>query len=376
MRISSIDIWEVAVPCRPDRVNSPDWGDDYWENMSRFIIRINTDEGISGIGESYRGVSEGAVRDAARRLTGLDPMQLCWQDLPLQSEMGALLVGWDSKKYPARPYELRGGQSPAYDAYEIAIFDLVGKALGVPVHRLLGSAYRDRVPLDYWIGRRSPEDCARKAREAKELGYSGLKMKNAIEDPTIEQVSAMLDAAGPDFKITIDPNERFYRPADAIRLAKQLEQFPNVALFEDPMAKWNLDWYKLFRQSTTIPVALHLGNPQDIINAIKAEACDYMNISGGLVRWVKNAAIADAAGILCWHGSGVDCGIQNVAQIHASSVARNCVLPGDQALSWVREDDLIVEPIEIVDGHAIVPQKPGLGVELDMDAIERYQVRR
>lgn len=376
MKITGVTVWEVVVPTRHDAVNSPDWGDDYWENMSRFIIRINTDEGISGIGETYRGTPEGAVREAAKRLIGQDPMALCWQNLPFSGEMGALLVGWDSKKYPARPHELRNTGSPAHDAYEMAIFDLVGKALNLPVHKLLGSAYRDRIPVDFWFGRRNPEDAARRAKLAVEMGYTGLKMKAASEDPTVEQVSAILDAVGPDFKLTIDPNERFYRPAEAIRLAKRLEDFPNIALFEDPMPKWNLDWYKLFRQSTSIPVALHLGSPQDIINAIKAEACDYMNLSGGLVRWVKNAAIADAAGIPVWHGSGVDCGILEASYVHAACVARNCVLPGDQFSTLIREDDLIVDPIRIEDGHAIVPTGPGLGVELDMDAIERYSVKR
>jgi muconate cycloisomerase len=374
MRITNTDIWQVSVPTHPDAVNSPEWGDGSWEDMSHVIIRVHTDEGVFGIGETHRGVSVGAVQAAADTLHGVDPMAICLQDIPLDADMGKFLVGWESEKYRPRLHEINRPPGPAYLAFEVAIFDIVGKALGVPISRLLGGAYRPRVPVDFWFGRRNPADAGRLARKARDMGYHGLKMKNALEDPTVEQVEAITNAAGGDFQITIDPNERFYRPAEAIRLAKDLERFPNVAMFEDPMPKWNLDWYRLFRQKTTIPVTLHLGTPQDVINAIKAEACDYMNLGGSMVNFVKCATIADAAGIPCWHGSGVDLGILEASYVHASSVARNCVLNGDIFGRLIRQHDLLATPLDISDGHATVPTGPGLGVDLDLAAVEHYQV--
>src|SRR5262249_46656893 len=88
----------------------------------------------------------------------------------------------------------------------------------------------------------------------------------------------------------------------------------------------------------------------------------------------KWAAVADAAGMLCWHGSGVDLGILEASYLHAAAVARNCVLPADVFGLLVREDDLLAEPLQIQKGLAAVPQRPGLGVELDTDALARYQV--
>jgi muconate cycloisomerase len=100
-----------------------------------------------------------------------------------------------------------------------------------------------------------------------------------------------------------------------------------------------------------------------------------LNLGGGMVQFVRNAAIAHAAGIPCWHGSGVDLGIMELSYLHAAAAARNCVLGSDFVGSWTREDDLILEGLHFEDGYAIVPQKPGLGCELDLEAIERYRIR-
>ena len=377
MKITHIDIDEVAVPCKPDTVNSPEWGVDAWESMSRFIVQVHTDAGLVGLGETPRGIAAAPVRAAADALIGADPLALSWQNLPLIPDMSALLVGWNAPGYPPRPYELPLTlRSPAYDTFEMAIFDLGGKALGVPVHRLLGGAYRERVPVDFWIGRRTPEDAGRKAREARAMGYTGLKMKAAAEDPMLERVQAITEAAGPDFLLVIDPNERFYRPAEALRIARQLEQFPNIRVFEDPFPKWDLAGYRHFRASTSIPAALHLGDPQTLINAIKGDACDHVNLGGGLILFPRLAAIADAAGMWCWHGSGVDLGIREAAYLHAAGVARNCLLNSDIFGRLVREHDLLVTPLAIADGHATVPSGPGLGVELDRAALDHYRVHR
>jgi muconate cycloisomerase len=200
-------------------------------------------------------------------------------------------------------------------------------------------------------------------------------MKCAVDDPWEERIQAILDAAGPDFKVTIDPNERFYRPVEAIALAQRLARFPNIAMYESPVPQWNLDWYCQIRAAIEVPLALHLGNPRDIIRAISAGACDYFNLGGDMVGFCRNAAIVAAAGTLCWHGSGVDLGILEHAMLHAAACARNCALPSDLVGSWVREDDLIVDPVQFDDGYALVPDRPGLGCELDLDAIARYEVR-
>jgi muconate cycloisomerase len=370
MRITDVDIWTVVVPIIPERVNSPAFGVPSWPKMSKHMIRIRTDDGVYGLGETGRGCPRAAVEAAAEALVGCEPLRLPLQELPIVRQA-------ERFRGPGREYEGAygpGRRSPAYGAFEMAMFDLVGRVLEVPAHALLGGAVRDRVLADYWIGQQMPEDAARNARLGAERGFHGIKMKCAIDDPWQERIQAILDAAGPDFKVTIDPNERFYRPVEAIALAKRLAHFPNVAMYESPVPQWNLDWYRQIRAAIDVPLALHLGNSHDVINAIKVEACDVFNLGGGMVDFVRNAAIVAAAGTVCWHGSGVDLGIMEHSMLHAAACARNCVLPSDLVGSWVRVDDLIVDPLQFEDGYAVLPDAPGLGCELDLEAIARYRI--
>lgn len=373
MKITSTDIWTVVVPTIPGKVTSEVYGPPGFDQVPKHIIRLNTDGGYYGIGETRRGCPKGAVEELAQALEGKDPRQILFQQIPATEP-----VETDAKRasHGTRWWEWQaaGPTWPAYGAFEMAIFDLLGRIFEKPAHWFLGGAVRDKVWSDYWIGSQTPEDAARNAKIAIELGFTGLKMKCTADEPMIEKCEAIWDVAGRDFRLTIDPNQRFYRLSEALALAKELGVRGHVACFEDPMPKWNLDWYSLFREANIVPVALHLGSPHDIINAIKSEAADYMNLGGSMVQFVRNAAIAHAASIPVWHGSGTDLGIFYVSTLHAAAAARNCTLATGFSGLWVREDDLILDGIEFENGYAVVPQTPGLGCELDMDALERYRV--
>ena len=373
MKIVSTDIWTVVVPTIPGRVHSASYGPAGWDMVPKHIIRINTDEGLIGIGETGRGVPLDSVQQMAAKIKGLDPRKMILQQLP--GIMGRL-DDRPQRHFLDRWWEFAaaGPRTPSYPAFEMAIIDLLGKIYDRPAHWFLGGAVRDKVPADYWIGHQTPEDAAANTHLAVERGFKGMKMKCTGDEPLVERCRAIWEVAGPDFELTIDPNQRFWRLTEALDMARELVKYGKVKVFEDPMAKWNLDWYHMFRQHGIVPVALHLGSPTDIINAIKAEAVDYFNLGGNMIQFVRNAAIAHAAGILCWHGSGNDLGIMEFSYLHASAAARTCLLGSDFVGSWTREDDLLVEGIQFEDGCALVPDKPGLGCELDMEALERYRV--
>jgi L-alanine-DL-glutamate epimerase-like enolase superfamily enzyme len=356
MKITKVEQWKVRVPMKPNSVNSPEYDAkdtglaSFW-SVPKFIIRLNTDEGITGIGETGRGCPPEHVADCADALQGVDPRRLNWHSLEIP-------------------------RNSAYGCFEMAIFDLMGQYLGVPACRLLGQQVRDRVLVDYWTGRRTPADLARKAREGKERGFHGIKIKCALEDPNVERIQAVAEAVGRDFKITVDPNTRFYYPAHAMQLADALGEYRQcVAVFEDPVPKGNLDWYVILRQKLQVPVALHLGNPADVLNAVKRDAVDFLNISpGSMAMFVKCCFIAEQAGVPVWHGSGVDLGIMDMSYVHACAAANAATLPSDIVGNLFREDDLLVEPIRIENGYAIVPETGGLGITLDEDAVRRYAV--
>src|SRR5262245_66207111 len=93
MRIVETELIPVVVPTRPDAVNSAEWGQDGWGDMEHILIRVRTDEGIVGLGETQRGVSRDATRAAAESLRGLDPLALCLQDIPLRGDGSPEMVG-------------------------------------------------------------------------------------------------------------------------------------------------------------------------------------------------------------------------------------------------------------------------------------------
>jgi muconate cycloisomerase len=99
---------------------------------------------------------------------------------------------------------------------------------------------------------------------------------------------------------------------------------------------------------------------------------DCVNLGGSLFGFVRSAAVAAAAGLPCWHGSGNDLGLMDTSFVHAAAAAPNCTMASDFVGSWTREDDLIVEPIPFIDGFVPTPTRPGLGCEIDEAALRRY----
>jgi muconate cycloisomerase len=365
MKIVSITVDLVSVPMKPDTVHGKeyqdschqfDWKGQFFAEVPKCIYRIATDTGLTGLGESYRGVLPRDGEASIANLLGQNPLTMNLQALPLT---------------PGR----------VYDGFEIAIFDLVAKHYGMPVYQLLGGAFRKRVPVDYWTGRRSPAEVGAIAKRAQEQGFRGIKMKCALEDPHVERVRAIREQFGPDFSIVLDPNQRFENAAAALRVARSLEGFGNL-LFEDPLPRWNLTAYRFLREKTSIPIALHIHLPyaehqqyrEEFVHAVRLDAIDSLNIGGGLVAFQRLGAMAEIAGIPVWHGTEVDLGILDASYVHACAATAACTLPSDIIGNFLREDDLIQEPLVYEDGEVLVPEGPGLGVELDLEALEKYRI--
>jgi len=345
LKVTRVETTVVAVPFVP----SMEVLNAGLAKIPKVIMKLHTDEGLVGIGETGRGVSEEAIRQQATKIVGKDPLDLNLQDT---SSLGTL--------------------DPAF---EQALYDLAGKALKLPVYMLLGGAYRMDVPVSAWSphhGPKNPEKTSAIAELASEMGYSVVKLKARPWD-VVETVEAIEKVAGPDMGIVCDPNTLFEQPSTAVKLARKMER-RNIVCFEDPVPKQNLHWYVLLRQKIDTPLALHIGGV-DIIRAVKAEACDFINTSGTMNEFKRNAAVAELAGLPVWHGSGNDLGILEASFVHACAAVKNATLTSDIFGEFCREDDLLVEPLEIENGFVKVPTGPGLGVEVDDKALERYRVK-
>ena len=335
MKITRIERFVTAVPHIPSIEKSRP---GHYSQNPITIIRVHTDEGITGIGEGGRG---DLMEEVETEWVGTDPLTL-----NLTTMAGAIAM---------------------------ACFDIVGKALGVPAYRLMGTKHFDKVPVGWWSPPLEPAEFAAMAEEGARLGYKTHKLK-ARPWNIVEAVELMTKAAGPDFGIIVDPNFSFGDITTSLRLARQLEPY-NIQAFEDPF-RYLPGWhqYHHFRQHSIIPLAPHLGDPKLMMSAIRADAADMFNMGGTVESVMIMAGMAEAAGLPVWlQVVGLGLGVSGAYGTHVHAVIRNATIPSD-SLHFTRENDLIGGALTPKDGFVEVPETPGLGVELDMTAVEEYRV--
>lgn len=332
MKISKIDLYELCIPPIPAVAK-------YTPLYNNLICRIETDEGLVGIGEK-QGIPD-AFDEEVQDLIGKDPLSL------------------DPFTYPV--------------PFACAILDIAGKVYGIPVHRFFGEKVRDRVPVSYWSNPMEPHETAAEAEVGASLGFTNHKLK-ARPWNIVETVRLMKLAAGPNYTVGIDPNMKFRYLHVATRLAEELELFGTVGNFENPILKTHLDWFRLLRKKTSIPIAMHFHETRDVLAAVKAECCDQFNLSGAPQLVKKTAAIAEAADIPVWTQMGGLClGVLAAYSVHVQCTIPNAILPCDE-LPFIREADVLSGSLVLDRGHFHVPCGPGLGVELDMAVVEKYRV--
>ena len=352
LQITKVELFKVVVPIQPDIINSPEFGPDgltEFPTIPKFMIKIQTDSGIAGVGETSRGLKDEEVQKTADYLVGKKILDMNLTRLELPG---------------------RG----TYRGFEIALYDAVGKAIGWPVYQLLGGLAQPKVHVNYWCGRKNPVDIKRAAQRAVAGNFNGIKVKGRPGDPIVKAVEAIAEVS-PKLKVTVDFNSYYQQPAEFLELGKGLDAAGNMLVIEDPLVKSNLEGFRQLRRQLKTPLAITMSNPKAIIEAIRAEACTMCN-SGpnpSMASFVWNCYVAGAADIPVWHGSGHELGVMDAAMMHSAAAAASCTLPSD-ILSHQRVDDLIEPAIEIRDSYAIVPDRPGLGVELDVEACRRYKV--
>lgn len=364
MKIVEVRLHELVVPMRPGTVHSAGVEDrlcapdpitgrelNFWE-FPKWIVELVADTGEVGLGEPRRGDLLGPLRQLGESIVGLTTSDLPIGDLPLAHGDG---------------YE----SYIAYEAYEMAWLDLLGRHLQVPVHHLLGGKRVDRVPIDFWMGRMSPEDTAERTKVALRMGFHGVKMKCKPGDPIRDRVAAVRSVT-PTAGVVLDPNDSFANPAATFQLSRDLDGFDGVVL-ESPMPQDRLDWYVMVRGRIPQPIALHLRELRELQAALRVDAADYYNLIGPLRSFVDWARWTAFSGCPTWRGTGMDLGVRDASSVHAAAAA-GCQLPSDIIGHILREDDLIVDGLEFQDGALTVPDRPGLGVDLDMDALDRYRV--
>jgi L-Ala-D/L-Glu epimerase / N-acetyl-D-glutamate racemase len=330
------------------------------------IVFVETDAGIVGVGEvdsvfKRRGalLRHDLTAALVPAAIGEDPFRIAW----IVQKMDRALDGVEEAKA----------------GIEMALWDIVGKALGTPVYNLLGGKVRDRIPLSYSIPFGSPEDMAALARERVAWGHRTIKVKvgSADAERDIAAVRMIREAVGPDVKLRVDGNMGWQTAKEAIRVIRVMEE-QNLELVEQPLPAHDLDGMAEIRRS--IGVALmadeSVRNPRSAMEVIRRGAADIANVyvteAGGLLNAWKIFAMCEAAGVPCMIGSMPEFGIGTAAQIHLGVAMSNLGPDSDACGVLYHHEDLLKTPLRIERGFSYPPEGPGLGVEVDMRVLATW----
>ncbi len=359
MKITSIHTIPVRTPMREPLV----WPGGTRLSASGLLVEIHTDEGLVGVGEAP-GPTLPTIRtiidaELTQFLVGQDPLRTEW----LVHRMEEFTRNWSR----IGAYAIAG--------VEMALLDIKGKALDTPVADLLGGICRDRVPVVGYLFIDEPEANARKAAAFVEAGYSELKLKVGRDfGQDHDTIAAIRDEVGTAVKIRIDANMIWSVPA-AIKWIRGLEHF-DLQYVEQPVPDFDIQGLAQVRRSVAVPIAADEGctDIRSALELIKADACDvfvvYPSEAGGLTRARHIAALADAAGKWCAIGSWAELGVATMANAHLVASSSNFPFASDTHYP-LQELDVLAEPVEMSDGFITVSSAPGLGVEVDREAVER-----
>jgi muconate cycloisomerase len=266
----------------------------------------------------------------------------------------------------------------------MALWDIAGKALGVPVFRLLGGKIRDVIPTKMMIGAFDLPRVRSLAEQFLSRGFRCLKVKVGIDlAGDLARVQCVRELAGPEIPITVDANCGWNVTTARLAL-EQLRRF-NLLVAEQPIAPGDNESMAYLRTVGGIPIMADesVFTLADAWSVLRAHAADVISIypgkNGGIASAVEIAHVAQAAGINCHVGSNLELGIGSAAMLHLASAVPNIdstTYPADILGPHYHEADLLTEPLALLPDGARVPGGPGLGVTLDEEQLRRFRVDR
>lgn len=333
------------------------------------LVEIQTDEGVVGYGEAPCTVTVGFYGETLETVTA-----------SIRNYIAPRLIGEDPlniRRAISIMNVAQGNAVIAKTGIDLALYDVAGKALGVPVYTLLGGMQRDRVKAASEIGIVTPEEMVEEARRLVNMGFRVIKIKAGrdVEDE-IRGVRAVRDAIGPDMELRVDPNGGWSRP-ETLRALKALADC-EVGYVEQPLPGWDLEGLAWIRKATGVPIMVDesVWNPHDVIKVAEAGAADIINIkltkAGGLKNSLDIYTTAQALGIPCVVGTELEGCVGVAAKIHLAAALEN--LPFACEFTELAFQKMAVkEPLGLEDGYLRVPRGTGLGINPDMDIIEEHK---
>lgn len=334
------------------------------------VTRVFTDEGL--VGESYNGDEVHTQHLISKIITD--------ELFPLIEGRDPTLVegAWEAMLPPT--FDILRDRSlvvMAMAAVDSALWDIVGKAAGLPIFKLWGG-FRSTIPMVAIGGYYGKSDAqlAGEVQDYLDLGLGGCKMKvgGATPEEDARRFIVMRDAGGPDFVLMADANQG-YKPDDAIRFANLVEAY-DLRWFEEPVRWYNdLRWMRDVRMKAGVRVAagqseMTRKGVTDLISSGAIDVCNFdASWSGGPTEWRRVAGVAAAFGVEMGHHEEAQIAAHMLASIPHGTYAE-VFHPDRDPLFW----NLIANRRPIVDGVYTVPDGPGWGLELDTGYIDTYRV--
>ncbi len=353
MKITEIEIFKGSIKLKePFRIAIAEI-----PSAKSIFVKIKTDQGLYGIGEANpiwsitgetQEIAFAAAVDLARFLIGKNPLQI---EARL-SELDAFLVH----------------NSTIKSAFDMALHDLLGKTVELPLYELLGGEKRI-IYTDMTVGIADPDYMAEKALQYKKAGFGIIKVKLGTEaDKDILRIAKIRKAIGKNVKLRIDANQGWNFP-EALKVLKALEPF-EIEFCEQPVPHWNFQDMKRLREKVSIPIMADesLFDHHDALRLAAEGCCDYFNVklakSGGINKALKIIAIAEAAGIDCMLGSMTETRLGLTAAAHLAA-ARPIVKFVDLDGYYMLGEDPVTGGTTYNAGEIKLPNEPGLGADID-----------
>jgi len=366
MKITRIEVFKASLQLkRPFRIAIGET-----RETNTIYVRVHTDEGLYGMGEAdsftpivseTQATSLAAARDLAALLIGHDPLDIetCVRDM--RSFM------------PHNP--------TTRSAFDMSLYDLLGKAAGLPLYAVLGGPLRPFY-TDNTVGIDTPDVMVEHAREIQGRGFPAIKVKvGTTAAADIECIRRIRDAVGPRLPIRIDANQGWDVVA-AKQALRGMEAF-GVQYCEQPVPVWDIESMAAVRAATTIPIMADesVFDEHDALKLVTAEACDYLNIklakSSGIHVALKINAIAEAAGMRCMVGCMTESRLGLTAAAHLVSARPNIVYADLDGADMLRDDPIIGGMVYRDGGRIDLPEGPGLGADVDatyLAGLDRFEI--
>lgn len=279
----------------------------------------------------------------------------------------------------ARMRQLGLGPGPA-SGVEMALWDLLGKAAGLPLCRLLGGRVREEVEFTACMGLKEPSESAATAREYIERwGFRSIKTKAGSDmEQDLAIAAAIVREIGDDGYLRPDANAG-YDAADTVEQMRRLRDV-GVNHYEDPCSREHVDVLVRCRREAGMKILVNMGvaGPESVTDLLVAGAADWlmpdMPAAGGLLPVQKVARVAEAFGVPVLMHCAHDLGLKTAAIAHVAAATPNFSGPSDTCYHGL-VDDVLAQKLVFRKGQIAVPEGPGLGVEVDEDKLARYGKR-